>query len=86
MSSESQQLLQNVISNANWQRQNDNQGERQGQRQNDNQGERQGQRQNDNQGERQGQASVQSLAQQAQQVIDTLQRISGGTAGAGATR
>ena len=81
MSSESQQLLQNVISNANWQRQNDNQGERQGQRQNDNQGERQGQRQNDNQGERQGQASVQSLAQQAQQVIDTLQRISGGTAG-----
>jgi hypothetical protein len=54
MSSGSQQLLQNVISNANW-------------------------RQNDNQGEQRGQASVQSLAQQAQQIIETLQRIGGNT-------
>jgi hypothetical protein len=39
---------------------------------------------NDAQGRQQGQASVQSLAQQARQVIDTLQRISGSRQGAGA--
>ena len=70
MSSESQQLLQKVIASANFR---DN-----------NPDDRENNDRNNARGGQQGQASAQSLARQAQQVIDTLQRISGSTQGAGA--
>ncbi|HMB04146.1 MAG TPA: hypothetical protein VKP69_10465 [Isosphaeraceae bacterium] len=80
MSSESQQILQNLIAMANWR---DNNADPRNDNPNNNDDQNNNDR-NNAQGGQPRQASVQSLAQQAQQVIDTLQRISARTQGAGA--
>jgi hypothetical protein len=78
MAAESRQILQDAIAGAN--RRDDNDAARDDNRRNDDAKNRNDDNRDNARGGRgaQGQASVRSLAQQAQQVIDTLQRIGGG--------
>jgi len=79
MSAESRQLLQGIV--ASW-RGNNPDDANDNNRREDNADNANDKVREDARGDQQGRASVRSLARQAQQVIDTLQRLGGEQAGA----